>query len=224
MGQALEDAEVIRPGIVAYRKLSGALGESLYQWEHGGRVGLVRDLNSAVGNHLELLDASSPQELTSIKAYVTGRQDPRGNYASALRELIGEKEPQKLNALSDKLWKMKQEEALQWKRAEAGLPENIVRAQSPMEMRAAIVDTATMRIPDDHVVPVREHVYRCAVANPENYGISPDQEPSQIESKARLLTLKVRSLAEGTTSRDIKIMSAELYKRKFDARIRPGKW
>lgn len=220
MGQSLRDAEIIQPGLTAYRKLSGSLGESLYQWERGGRVGLVRDLNVELGNHLRLLDASSPQELASIKTYVTGRGDPRGNYTAALRELLGSRNPHKLDALATRLLQMKGEGDPRWRRAVTGLPAVVAQAESPAEMRAAIVDSAVMRIPHDQVAGVREYVYQRALTVPSAFGLAPNLRGAALEAQANLLALKVQPLCERADALEIRRMARELYWRKFGRRVK----
>jgi hypothetical protein len=56
---AVDQAEVQTPGIVSYRKMSGAVGEGVHLSSNGGSVGLVSDLNDSLGNHNKVFDASS---------------------------------------------------------------------------------------------------------------------------------------------------------------------
>jgi hypothetical protein len=38
---------------------------------------------------------------------VTGRENPSGNYTHALREMVGQVESQKLDALTEEMWELK---------------------------------------------------------------------------------------------------------------------
>lgn len=220
MRDALERAEVHRPdrpGVhSAYSKLQGQLGESCYHYSRGGGVGLVNDLNTELGKHNAVFDSTSAREMASIKTHLS-EKNPKAHYAYAqdLREMVGAQDSHKHDAVTGKLWTMKQAGGREWARAEATLPSSVAGARSPAEMKTALIDESALRIPVDQVDATRAHVIKSAMRDPELYGIDPNTPPSEREMRANMLAMKVRPLADGVTSHDLRVMTRELYQRKF---------
>lgn len=212
---AAEHAEVQQRGLVGYRKVSGAVGEGVYLSANGGSIGLVNDLNERLGNHCKLFDGCSPQEMASIKTYVTGREDPSGRYTHALREMVGQVEPQKLDGLAQELWDIRQQEPERWAAMRDQLPPSLAQAEDVASMRSRLVDDAVMRIPADHVEGARAHVLRNAVKRPELYGIDASLSKEQIEGQAVMLANKIRPLAPDVNGHDLRVMAGHAYRKRF---------
>lgn len=220
MRDALERAEVHRPdrpGVhSAYDKLQGQLGESCYHYSHGGGVGLVNDLNAELGKHSAVFDSTSPREMASLKTHLSEKKGAaEAAYAKDLRGLVGAQDSHKHDLVVDKLWEMRQAGGREWARAEAILPPSVAGARSPAEMKTALIDESTLRIPADQVEATRAHVVRNAMRNPELYGIDPNASPQEMNMRANMLAMKVRPLADGLTSHDLRVMTRELYRHKF---------
>jgi hypothetical protein len=214
---AVNNAEVGKEGLGAYRKVCGAVGEGVYLDANGGSVGLVNDLNEHLGNHNRIFDGSSSMEMASIKTFVTGRNEPYGAYARGFREMIGQAEPQKLDFLSQELWALRAEEPEKWAAIVRQLPSGIGDASGPADLRERLVDSAVMRIPADHVERMRSYIVRAAMRRPELYGLDPLLPHDKVDVQSHMLAGKVRPIAPDVTAHDIRIMSGHAYRRRFKA-------
>lgn len=220
MRHTVETAEVIKPDKAAqysaHNKIQGQVAESAYHYTHGGAVGLVNDLNTAVGKHNAIYDTSSSREVASIKTHLSEKnKNAPGTYARDLRKMVGELDGQKHDKLSNQLWEKKQAGGREWARAEAVLPPEVVGARTPEAMKTALIDKSALRIPADQVQPTRDHVVRNAMRHPETYGIDPKAPPVEREMRATMLAMKIKPLADNLTSHDLRLMSRECYQRRF---------
>jgi hypothetical protein len=223
MRDTVERAEVIKPDkagkYTAHNKMQGQLAESAYHYANGGAVGLVNDLNADLGKHNAVFDSSSSRELTSIKTHLS-EKNPNAQYAYAkdLRGMVGAQDSHKHDKVTDKLWEMKKAGGREWARVETILPRSVAEARSPAAMKTALIDESTLRIPADQVQPTRDHVARSAMRSPELYGIDPRAPLAEREMRANMLALKVKPLAEGLTSHDLRLMARRCYQDKCGLR------
>jgi hypothetical protein len=220
MRHTVETAEVIQPDKAgkhaAVDKIQGQIGESVHHYNNGGAIGLVNDLNNDLGKHNALFDSSSSRELTSIKTHLSEKnQNAPAAYAKDLREMVGAQDDHKHDMVTGKLWEMRKNDGREWDRAEAILPPSVTQARTPEAMKSAIIDEAVLRIPSDQVAATRAHVVRNAMRSPELYGIDPKAPPLEREMRANMLAMKVRPLAEGVTSHDLRVMTRQCYQNKF---------
>lgn len=217
MGHARDAAEVSAAGSrIDYGKIQGTLGEGLHHYSRGGAIGLVHDVNAELGNHNPVFDASSSRELTSIKTHLSEKnRNAPGSYAHDLREMVGAQDSHKVDGFADKLWAMKRAGGEEWRRAETFLPGGVRAARSPAEMRAATVDEAVLRIPADQVEPTRQYVIRNAQRYPEVYGLDPRATPDELETRANMMAMKIKPIADGVTSHDMRIMTRQCYQNQY---------
>lgn len=217
MRHAADTAEVSAVGSrTDYGKIQGTLAEGLHHYSRGGAIGLVHDVNAELGNHNPVFDASSSRELTSIKTHLSEKnRNAPGSYASDLREMVGAQDSHKVDGFADKLWTMKQSGGEEWRRAETFLPSGVRGARSPAEMRAAVVDEAVLRIPTDQVEPTRQYVIRNAQRYPEVYGLDPLATPKELEVRANMLAMKIKPIADGVTSHDMRVMTRQCYQNRY---------
>lgn len=198
------------------RKLQGSLGEGLHHYSRGGGIGLVHDLNTDLGRNNAVFDASSRQELTSIKTHLRAKESAAANaYANDLREMVGAQDSHKVNGAADRLWAMKEQGGERWRRAETFLPQGVREARTPEQMRAAVVDEAALRIPADQVEAARACVVRNAMRHPETYGLDPLSGPAEREAQANMMAMKIKPLADSVTSHDLRLMTRQCYQKRY---------
>lgn len=219
MRDTVENAEVRNPDKAnkryGYHKIQGKLGESLHHYHNGGGIGLVNDLNNELGTHSEVFDSSSSREMASIKTHLSNDKTAPGTYAQDLREMVRAQNSHKHDALTEKLWVKREAGGREWAKAKTQLPESVAEASTRAEMKTALVDEAVLRIPADQVQATRDHVVRNAMRSPELYGIDAKAPPAERQMRANMLAMKVRPLAEGISSHDLRVMTRECYQRRF---------
>jgi hypothetical protein len=196
-----------------YDSLCGTLGEELAVRGIGGA-----NLDSMVKKNFEVFDVTTPDEIASVKSHVVGNIDNAiGNYAKDLRCAMGISEEAKYEVPVNSLLEAKNNPE-QWEVLKASLPEGIQEASTPEEMRFAIQEASTLRIPVDHVEQVREYLDKVVPKNPELYGIPADLSEEEFKVHMDALKDRVRPIAEGITSHDMRVANRELFQQRFGKR------
>lgn len=196
-----------------YNDLCGTLGEELAVRSTGGA-----SLDTMLKNNSEIFDVTNPNEYVSVKSHIVGDVDTAvGNYARDLRETLGLTHEEKFDKAVNSLLEAKNEPE-QWEVLQESLPPGLRDASTPEEIRSAIQEVATLRVPIDHVEKVHEYLDRVVPKNPELYGIPADLPDEEFQLHLDTLKDRVRPIAEDVTSHDMRVSSRDLFQQRFGKR------
>ncbi len=164
-----------------------------------------------------MFDAVNHEEIASVKTHIIGQEENAiANYAKDLRATLGlvEDEQEKLDKAANSLWEARSD-ADKWKFLSANMPEAIRNASSQEELKEALKETASLRIPADHVEKVREYLDRVAQKEPELYGLPNDSSSEEFASALDDLKARVLPINEGLTAHEMRLAAKEIYQRKM---------
>ena len=102
-----------------------------------------------------------------------------------------------------------------WGYLQSHLPEAVCNAATVEELRAAMQDASTLRIPADHVEKVQEYLDRVVAKNPELYGIDPDSGEQEFQAKLDALKARVMPIAENVTAHDMRVAARDVFQTKL---------
>jgi hypothetical protein len=193
-----------------YSDACGTLGEELCIRANG-----FNGLDETLTNNSPVFDASSESELASVKAHIVGNEEIAiGNYAHDLRAAMGLVDEETFDKAVNATWEAHTDPE-KWGYLQSHLPEAVCNAATVEELRAAMQDASTLRIPADHVEKVQEYLDRVVAKNPELYGIDPDSGEQEFQAKLDALKARVMPIAENVTAHDMRVAARDVFQTKL---------
>jgi hypothetical protein len=193
-----------------YSDACGTLGEELCVRANG-----LNRLDETLKNNTPVFDASSDTELASVKAHIVGNEENAiGNYAHDLRSAMGLVDEDTFTKAATTLWDARADPE-KWSYLQEHLPEKVCNAASIEELAEAMRESATLRVPADHVDKINEYLDRVAEKNPKLYGIDPETSPEEMQAKIDALKARVLPIAEGVTAHDMRVSARDVFRTKL---------
>jgi hypothetical protein len=187
------------------RTAIGTLAEQLCYESTG-----AQSLNEIVAN-FPWADGVLPTELQQVKSHInTSVKSALTAYSTDLSKALGVNEDSKIDKAVDTFWDLR--DTPQWNEISANLPPEVVNASDKGALKQAMLDKIVLRIPEEDVSRVRDHIRQKALEKPESYGLS---NPTQADIEK--LVQKIQPIALNINNHGLRIMAKDVYQQKWQA-------